>query len=91
MAWGYRLEGMGSRTAARHRQAQRSCAVGPCAAFPGYISSYKYSRVQRVVTVTRHLCSKHAILFSMKYTVAWPGVFRRVRRPSATTWTALAA
>jgi len=92
MAWGYRLEPMGSRSAVRHREALRSCAVGTCPAFPGYVSSYKYSRTQgRVVTVTRPLCGKHALLFSMKYTVAWPGVFRRLRRPSVSSWTALAA
>ena len=98
MAWGYRLESMGSRTAARHREALRSCAVGSCPTFPCYVSSYKYSRAQpqgqgnaRVVTVTRPLCGKHAMLFSMKYTVAWPGVFRRLRRPSVSSWTALAA
>ena len=39
----------------------------------------------------RPLCGKHAMLFSMKYTVAWPGVFRRIRRASASSWTALAA
>ena len=96
MAWGYRLESMGSRSVARHREALRSCAVGSCPAFPAYLSAYKYSRTQpqgsvRVVTVTRPLCGKHAMLFSMKYTVAWPGVFRRLRRPTVTSWTALAA
>ncbi len=96
MAWGYRLEPMGSRSAARHREALRSCAVGSCPAFPAYLSSYKYSRAQtqgvaRVVTVTRPLCGKHAMLFSMKYTVAWPGVFRRLRRASVSSWAALAA
>jgi hypothetical protein len=96
MAWGYRLESMGSRSVARHREALRSCAVGTCPAFPAYVSSYKYSRGQsqgnvRVVTVTRPLCGKHAMLFSMKYTVAWPGVFRRLRRPSVSSWAALAA
>jgi len=46
MAWGYRLESMGSRSAARHRQALRSCAVGTCQAFPAYVSSYKYARAE---------------------------------------------
>ena len=86
------MESMGSRSAARHRQALRSCAVGTCQAFPAYVSSYKYARAQgRVVSVTRPLCGKHAMLFSMKYTVAWPGVFRRLRRPSVSSWAALAA
>ena len=92
MAWGYRLEGLGSRSAARHREAHRQCAVGSCATCPLYVSSYKYARSEgRVVTVTRPLCTKHAMLFSMKYSLAWPGMFRRVRRPAAVTWMALAA
>ena len=92
MAWGYRLEGLGSRSAARHRETGRECAVGACATSPLYTSSYRYMRKQgRVVTVTRNLCAKHAMLFSMKYSVAWPGMFRRIRRPAAATWTAALA
>jgi hypothetical protein len=29
--------------------------------------------------------------FSMKYSLAWPGMFRGVRRPAAVAWASMAA
>ena len=83
MAWGYRLEVLGSRDGARCREDGKGCSVGQCDALPQYLSAYRYSRVNgRAVTVTRTLCVKHARLFSMKYSLAWPGMFRGIRRPA---------
>jgi hypothetical protein len=43
------------------------------------------------VTATRLLCTRHARLFSMKYTLAWPSMLRRARRQIAAVWSQLAA
>jgi hypothetical protein len=92
MAWGYRLSVIGSRETARLEQQHRGCAVGRCPGNIAYLSSYRYARtVDRTVTVTRPLCAKHAMTFSMKYSLAWPGMFRALRRASSAGWTALAA
>jgi len=45
----------------------------------------------RPITVTRPLCARHARLFSMKYSQAWPGMMRRLRRPTSVGWAAMAA
>jgi hypothetical protein len=92
MAWGYRLSVIGSRETARLGQQHRGCAVGRCTGNIAYLSSFRYARaVDRTVTVTRPLCAKHAMTFSMKYSLAWPGMIRALRRASSAGWTALAA
>ena len=92
MAWGYRLELMGTREGARCRDSGRGCSVGGCDHVPQYRSAYRYSRVSgRAVTVTRSLCVKHARLFSMKHSLAWPNMLRRARRPLMSPWMQLAA
>ena len=92
MAWGYRLSVIGSRETARLEQEHRGCAVGRCQGGIAYLSSYRYARVVgRTVTVTRPLCAKHAMTFSMKYSLAWPGMFRGIRRPAAVAWASMAA
>jgi hypothetical protein len=46
------------------------------------MSAYRYVRASgRAVTASRALCVKHARRFSMKYSLAWPDLFRRTRRP----------
>ena len=92
MAWGYRLEVIGARAAARCRDEGRGCSVGRCGDSPQYVSAYRYSRSNgSAVTASRPLCIKHARLFSMKYTLAWPNMLRRARRQSAPGWIQLAA
>jgi hypothetical protein len=92
MAWGYRLDVMGAREAARCREDGRGCAVVRCASLPLYVSAYRYVRAAgQAVTASRPLCIKHARLFSMKYSLAWPNMLRRVRRPLTAGWTELAA
>ncbi len=92
MAWGYRLEVLGAREGARCREEGRGCSVGKCGVSPQYISAYRYTRSEaRAVTVNRPLCVKHARLFSMKYSLAWPDTLRRVRRSIAVVWAQLAA
>jgi hypothetical protein len=92
MAWGYRLEVMGARETARCREDGRGCAVSRCQALPLYNSAYRYARAAgRLVTTTRPLCGRHARLFSMKFSLAWPSLSRRARRPVAAGWTQLAA
>lgn len=92
MAWGYRLELMGTRDAIRCRDDGRGCAVGKCDAVPQYVSAYRYARGNgRAVTVARGLCVRHARLFSMKYSLAWPDMMRRFRRTIASGWAQLAA
>lgn len=92
MAWGYRLELLGGRDGARCREDGRGCSVGKCAGLPQYVSAYRYSRNNgRAVTVTRGLCVKHARLFSMKYSLAWPNMLRRPRRSITSAWVQLAA
>lgn len=91
MAWGYRLDVIGAREAARCRDQQRGCSASGCGDSPQYLSAYRYSRSNgRAVTVSRPLCTRHARLFSMKYTLAWPALLRRVRRQVG-TWAQLAA
>ena len=92
MAWGYRLEGMGSREAARGKDGARGCSVGACDHPPQFLSAYRYMRADgRAVTATRTLCVRHARLFSMKYSLAWPDMMRRPRRSLTAVWTAMAA
>lgn len=99
MAWGYRLGMLHGREGIRPRGPQRkdevktlACSASHCADTPRYLSAYRYSRVDgRAVTVTRPLCTRHARLFSMKYTLAWPQMRRRSSRPPVAAWTALAA
>lgn len=92
MAWGYRLELMGARDGARCRDDGRGCAVGNCDALPQFLSAFRYSRSNgRAVTVTRGLCMRHARLFSMKYSCAWPAMLRRPRRHITGAWAQLAA
>jgi hypothetical protein len=92
MAWGYRLSVIGSRETARLEQQHRGCAVGRCQGPIAYLSSYRYARAaDRTVTVARPLCAKHAMTFSMKYSLAWPGMFRALRRATSSGWAALAA
>lgn len=92
MAWGYRLEMMGGRDGARCREDGRGCSVGKCHALPQYSSAFRYSRGGGgAVTVTRVLCVKHARLFSMKYSLAWPDMLRRPRRFITGAWAQLAA
>jgi hypothetical protein len=91
MAWGYRLEVIGAREAARCRDKGRGCSASRCGDSPQYVSAYRYSRSNgRAVTATRPLCTKHARLFSMKYSLAWPDMLRRARRQVA-AWIQLAA
>ncbi|MES1172517.1 MAG: hypothetical protein ABUL77_04720 [Bacteroidota bacterium] len=85
---------MNSRDGGTGRQAGRvrGCAVGRCGESPQYLSAYRYSRKSgRAVTVSRALCAKHARLFSMKYTLAWPSMLRRARRSMTALWAQLAA
>ena len=92
MAWGYRLSVLSSRDAARFAHEHRGCAIGRCGGALAYLSSYRYVRTERQpVTVTRPLCLKHAKTFSMKYSLAWPGMLRGLRRPASVSWAALAA
>jgi hypothetical protein len=92
MAWGYRLEVLGARDGVRCREDGRGCSVGKCDTVPQYQSAYRYSRVNgRAVTVTRTLCVRHARLFSMKYSLAWPDTLRRPRRSISGAWAQLAA
>ena len=92
MAWGYRLSAISSRETTRLAHDDRGCAVGRCTGSAGYLSSYRYLRSEgRPVTVNRPLCAKHAMTFSMKYSLAWPGMFRGIRRPSAVAWASMAA
>jgi hypothetical protein len=93
MAWGYRLSVIGSRETARLEQQHRGCAAGRCEGSIAYLSSYRYARAQGggTVTVSRPLCAKHAMTFSMKYSLAWPGMFRALRRASSVGWAAIAA
>lgn len=92
MAWGYRLEALTARGGAECRQDGRGCSVGHCGNSPQFVSAYRYSRkTGRAVTVSRTLCVKHARLFSMKYSLAWPTMLRRPRRPMTSVWTQLAA
>jgi hypothetical protein len=56
------------------------------------MSAYRYSRSNGpAVTASRPLCTRHARLFSMKYTLAWPAMLRRIRRQSLSDWIQLAA
>ena len=97
MAWGYRLGMLHGREGIRPRGSQRkgespACSVSRCDAAPRYLSAYRYSRADgRAVRVTRLLCTHHARLFSMKYTLAWPHMLRRSNRSPVAAWTALAA
>jgi hypothetical protein len=92
MAWGYRLGTLNGREGNRLRAPHKDCSVAACGAEPRYLSAYRYSRLDgRAVTVTRSLCIKHARLFSMKYSLAWPDTLRKPKRSLATVWTALAA
>jgi len=96
MAWGYRLETLNARGGAERRQDGRGCSVGRCGNSPQFVSAYRYSRKTgresgRAVTVSRILCVKHARLFSMKYSLAWPTMHRRARRPMASAWMQMAA
>jgi len=92
MAWGYRLSAISSRETTRLAHDDRGCAVGRCTGSAGYLSSYRYLRSEgRPVTVNRPLCAKHAMTFSMKYSLAWPGMFRGIRRPAAVAWASMAA
>jgi len=92
MAWGYRLSAMSSRETSRLAPDHRGCAVGRCTGSAAYLSSYRYLRSEgRPVTVNRRLCAKHAMTFSMKYSLAWPGMFRGFRRPAAVAWASMAA
>jgi hypothetical protein len=96
MAWGYRL-GMlhgreGIRTRAQRKSGHEACSVSRCQDAPRYVSAYRYSRVDgRAVTVTRPLCTRHARLFSMKHTLAWPHMRRKSNGAPVSAWTALAA
>lgn len=81
MAWGYRLSVVASREAARFEEQHRACAIGHCGGAIAYASSFRYVRGNgRPITVVRPLCAKHAMTFSMKYSLAWPGMFRGLRR-----------
>lgn len=92
MAWGYRLEVIGARGAVRRRGEARGCSAAGCGDSPQYLSAYRYSRSNgTAVTATRLLCTRHARLFSMKYTLAWPDMLRRARRQIAAVWSQLAA
>jgi hypothetical protein len=92
MAWGYRLELMGAKEGALCREDGRGCSTGRCGNSPQFLSAYRYSRASgRAVTVSRPLCVKHARLFSMKYSLAWPDLLRRVRRSVSVAWAQLAA
>jgi hypothetical protein len=92
MAWGYRLEVLAAREAARCRDDGRGCSAARCGDSPQYLSAYRYSRSNGpAVTASRPLCTKHARLFSMKYTLAWPNMLRRARRQSISGWIQLAA
>ena len=91
MTWGYRLDTLTSREMAELRTCGRGCAVGRCSEEARYRSAYRYVRSGRPVTVTRGLCTRHAQLFSMKHTVAWPAMARRFRRPLSSAWAELAA
>ncbi|HEY8925229.1 MAG TPA: hypothetical protein VIU64_12665 [Polyangia bacterium] len=83
---------MSSRETARLTNDHRGCAVSRCAGAAAYLSSYRYVRSEgRPVTVNRPLCAKHAMTFSMKYSLAWPGMFRGFRRPTAASWASMAA
>ena len=95
MAWGYRLEFLGPRELARldGRGPAKpcGCSVRGCGNEPRFRSAYRYVRASgRAVTATRPLCVHHARRFSMKYSLAWPQMLRRVRRPLPSVW-ALAA
>ena len=92
MAWGYRLEVIGAREGARCREDGRTCSAPGCGVSPQYMSAYRYTRSSGTpVTATRALCIRHARLFSMKYSLAWPDMLRRVRRPISVVWAQLAA
>jgi hypothetical protein len=92
MAWGYRLGTLNGREGTRLRTQHKDCSVAVCGGEPRYLSAYRYSRLDgRAVTVTRSLCTRHARLFSMKYSLAWPDMLRKPKRALATVWTALAA
>jgi hypothetical protein len=92
MAWGYRLEVMSGREALRCRELERACSVTRCGDVPQFLSGYRYSRTGgSAVTVSRALCVKHARRFSMKYSLAWPNLLRRAKRPLAVIWNQLAA
>lgn len=92
MAWGYRLSVMSSRETTRLAHEHRGCAVGRCTGSVAYLSSYRYLRAEgQPVTVNRPLCAKHAMTFSMKYSLAWPGMFRGFRRPVSVGLASLAA
>jgi len=83
---------MGSREVSRCHEDERGCAASRCQGSPIYVSSYRYVRAGgRPITVTRPLCARHARLFSMKYSQAWPGMMRRLRRPTSVGWAAMAA
>ena len=70
----------------------KECSVPNCHGEPKYLSAYRYSRLDgRAVTVARPLCVRHARLFSMKYSLAWPNMLRKPKRPLAIAWTAQAA
>lgn len=87
MAWGYRLELLGSRDAAHLHTAGRWCSVRGCGEGPRFMSAYRFARATgRAVTTTRPLCVKHARRFSMKYSLAWPQTVRRPRRAPTATW-----
>lgn len=97
MAWGYRLELMVGREGARVRQEKTpgracGCSIAKCENFPQYLAAYRYSRANgRAVTASRTLCVKHARLFSMKFSLAWPDMLRRPRRAITGAWAQLAA
>jgi hypothetical protein len=92
MAWGYRIEVLNAREAGRCRDAGRGCSAGKCGDSPQFLSVYRYARVGgRAITASRPLCVKHARLFSMKFSLAWPDRLKRVRRPLAGVWGQLAA
>jgi len=92
MTWGYRLEVLAGREALHVRTHGKSCSVGRCGESPQFLSAYRYRRATgRAVTVSRPLCTKHARTFSMKYSLAWPDMIRRVRRAAIAVWAQLAA
>lgn len=92
MTWGYRLEALSARDALHVRSHGKCCSAAKCGESPQFLSAYRYRRANgRAVTVSRPLCTKHARRFSMKYSLAWPDMLRRTRRPITGSWVQLAA
>ena len=86
------MDVIGSREAGRLREAGRCCSAPKCKDVPQYLAAYRYSRSDgRPVTSNRPLCVTHARVFSMKRSLAWPDMLRRVRRQIVSVWSELAA